>query len=1127
MAPPPTSPAGPPDQPSEETFSFATVPPVAADDDTDSPPTQVDPPAAQPLSREELKAIHEEPPPTIPGYEVQGELGRGAMGVVYKARQVGLNRIVALKMILHSQHAGSAGRARFKAEAEAVARLQHPNIVQIYEIGEHQGTPFFSLEFCSGGTLAGKLAGAPLEPRDAAQLLEVLARAIQAAHQANVIHRDLKPSNILLGADSTPKISDFGLAKKLDEASQTQHGAIMGTPSYMSPEQASGAGRLIGPLTDVYSLGAILYELLSGRPPFKAASVWDTLAMVSNLEPVPPGRLQPKVPRDLETICLKCLQKDLRRRYASAQHLAEDLRRFLNQEPILARPTPAWERAWKWASRRPAAAALVFAVGLLMVMSTFGGLFYGRYAKQQAAAQRLDFDRKMRFDTAWHEGKEAETAGLLALERGQQDEAERQFSVASDRLGRALELIDPRDEELRDSVEKQREKVQQHIAEQEARRSVQNKARAFLAAHREVLFHQIHPSGRDEQSSREQVLRLAPAALARLGIKVERPPANIVRALMDDRDRYESPHQFAQVLEGCFEVLLVWAEAEAQQNGEPGVGAASRAALPVRLGSPDLLGVRPLRLLAIAETLRKAQALPVPRAFYVRRSRYRARTGDERRAKEDSTRAAAMKPQNALDHFLAALEAWPGKPAEAAAACEATLRRQPDHFWARYLQSLFLLHSGKWAEAKAGFMDCLARHDFPAARLHLASALVELDELTAATEDFDTVLRQAKDPLTRYAALVNRTPLWVRLKRFDKAQADLNEAIALRPNDHLAHVSLAQVLGAQGNWPAAIAQLTKAIETLAPKVEDGGPKARRSPSALAELYFGRARAYRELKNDAAARKDFEAVVGLGPKAATRDRYLSALVELGYLKHTAGDYDGALADFAAALAINPDYAPALRQRAETLLKLDRHAEAGKVLDRYLHKAALSAEDRPIYLARGLIHAKMGEHLQAIEMFNRVLLIKSDAETHSHRGWSYLQMDAPRLALADFNVATREGLTTFAAVSGRSMAQVRLGKVPGAVADAEDAAKLAETPEALLLPAIVFARASVLTTARTPRSRDGATYEERAVELVEQALRELPREKRADFWNSRVQKEDTLAVVRLHPRLVRLAKGWASK
>jgi serine/threonine-protein kinase len=273
----------------------------------------------------------------VPGYVVLQELGRGGMGVVYAARQLGLNRTVALKMILSGGQAGAEELTRFRTEAEAAARLQHPNIVQVYEVGEHEGRPFFSLEFCPGGSLAQRLTGAPLGANEAASLAEQLALAVQSAHDAGVLHRDLKPANVLLTEDGTPKVTDFGLAKRLDAgAGQTQSGAVLGTPSYMAPEQAAGRGKGAGPAADVYALGAVLYECLTGRPPFRGETTFDTLTQVLETPPAPPRLLNAAVPVELEAICLKCLEKAPADRYASAKELAADLRRFLLGEPVRA-----------------------------------------------------------------------------------------------------------------------------------------------------------------------------------------------------------------------------------------------------------------------------------------------------------------------------------------------------------------------------------------------------------------------------------------------------------------------------------------------------------------------------------------------------------------------------------------------------------------------------------------------------------------------------------------------------------------------------------------------------------------------------------------------------------------------
>jgi eukaryotic-like serine/threonine-protein kinase len=356
------------------------------------------------------RAAEPAPWPAVPGYEVLGELGRGGMGVVYRARQAGLNRFVALKMIRAGDRAGADALARFSREAEAAGRLRHPNLVQVYEVGWHEGLPFFCLEYVDGGSLAERLDGVPHLARPAAALVEVLARAMHYVHECGIVHRDLKPSNILLQiADCSlpidqpqtaicdlrsarPKITDFGLAKLLDEdARLTRSGVIVGTPGYMAPEQVIAGPQPVGPAADVYALGAILYELLSGRPPFVGPTALDTVEQVVHAEPVPPRRLQPRVPSNLETVCLKCLHKEPQKRYASALDLAEDLHRFLAGIPIQARPSGTWERGFKWAKRRPAVAALVTVSFLAVLSFAVGGWWHNvqlRRANQIAEDRR-------------------------------------------------------------------------------------------------------------------------------------------------------------------------------------------------------------------------------------------------------------------------------------------------------------------------------------------------------------------------------------------------------------------------------------------------------------------------------------------------------------------------------------------------------------------------------------------------------------------------------------------------------------------------------------------------------------------------------------------------------------------
>ncbi len=440
--------------------------------------------------------------PVLPGYEILELLGRGGMGVVYKARQLDLDRLVAIKMILAGEFASPETVARFRSEARAVAQLQHPNLVQIFDVGEFNGRLFLTFEYVEGGSLEKRLNGVPQLPKPSAKLLKELSHATQFAHNRSIVHRDLKPSNVLLATSVSgstnpdsplagdsirlateaatdellpnyaasgsvgfvpraseasadfgqPKIADFGLAKDLnEEGSHTRTGAILGSPCYMAPEQASGVTDRIGPACDVYALGSILYEMLTGRPPFRAHTVADTLDQVRHQEPIPPRRLLPSIPRDLETICLKCLQKDPTQRYESAGALADDLDRYLRDEPVLARPVSRTERSYRWCRRHPLVALLLALLALVTSGGMTGIIWQWKEANQQREFAELNAGQfRSQRDTARQQQVRAETNQARAERSAYFHRiGQAQGEWESNQAGRAVQRLDECPSELR------------------------------------------------------------------------------------------------------------------------------------------------------------------------------------------------------------------------------------------------------------------------------------------------------------------------------------------------------------------------------------------------------------------------------------------------------------------------------------------------------------------------------------------------------------------------------------------------------------------------------------------------------------------------------------------------------
>ncbi|MCI0538979.1 MAG: serine/threonine protein kinase, partial [Verrucomicrobiales bacterium] len=404
-------------------------------------------------------------------YELMEEIGRGGMGIVYRARQVGLNRTVALKMLLGGQFASKQEVLRFRSEAEAAANLQHPNIVGIHETGERDGRHYFSMDFVQGRTLAEIVRGGPLPAQHAARYAHMIAEAIEYAHSQGVLHRDLKPSNVLIDTNDQPRITDFGLAKRVrGDFGLTVSGQVLGSPNFMPPEQCgvaavvrrraervSGAGRStelplresarrlttaatkarLGPASDVYGIGALLYHLLTGRPPFQAETIEEVLLLLREADPVRPRLLNASVPRDLETICLKCLQKEPDRRYQRAQELADELGRFLRGEPIHARPVSPPEKIWRWACRKPLLAALILLVNVLAAAAVLGIFSQWQRAERSAEAERRERNIALSANRDLKQAnlRLAETINLLEFQRAED------FFQARDAAGGVAHLL--------------------------------------------------------------------------------------------------------------------------------------------------------------------------------------------------------------------------------------------------------------------------------------------------------------------------------------------------------------------------------------------------------------------------------------------------------------------------------------------------------------------------------------------------------------------------------------------------------------------------------------------------------------------------------------------------------------
>jgi serine/threonine protein kinase/Flp pilus assembly protein TadD len=1051
-----------------------------------------------------------EPPadviPEVEGYEILERIGQGGMGVVYRARQGGLERLVALKVIRGGSHAAPEHLARFRIEARALARLGHPNVVQIYDVGRSAGVPFVALELLEGGSLEGRVAGTPQPETTSAELLITLARAMGAAHKAGVVHRDLKSANVLFAADGTPKIADFGLAKRLDEEDgQTQTGQVMGSPSFMAPEQARG--REVGPLADVYSLGAILYEMLTGRPPFKGSSPMETLFQVVHDEPVPPTRLRPGLSSDLETIALKCLAKEPDRRYESAEALADDLDRYLSATPILARPIGLRERAWKWARRQPVLATLALVTLLAAI-----GLASLSYRNYRVALLRTRAEIQ--------NAEEFEIKGLKVIDDGQLDLRDHHYVVGLQRLNDFRLKIppNPRLADLRDRIDglitllRESQRREARIAEAKAQLS------KFRSFRRQAQLGAVQSVGMGETRDVKGIRQVIPEALEVFGIGDSKANPNTL--LLPEALTAEEK---TEVEKGIYELLLMLADAVARPlPGEDSIRQADQALL----------------ILDRAYGLR-----PSPRAYqayYLIRADCLARKGEKTAAENDRQTASAM-PADAFSHLhrgetLHQERKW----REAISEFETALRLEPDMFRAQLLLAVCQLQDRLFDQARTNLTACIQREP-ESINLYLLRGFASGEvgdqrqtdalkvgsrreprqkeefqkaidaDFEAAEADFEKVMTLKPSTDERYGLLVNRGVLRFRRHRLDDAVKDLLEAIALRPDEVSAHQVLGEVYRQQGRTEQAIAQFTRGI-ALKP--------------GMASLYRGRAlsrlhRGYSSTEAREESIRDLSEAIRLDRPddrefAVDRARRARLLLQ-------AGRATDSLADSEDALKAAPNDPEALLLRARSLLELKRFPDVVNACNEAIARGRPSAE---LYEIRGLGRASRSDYAGAIQDYTQSLALDPNRTTPLiQRGWAYLVSDASSLAFHDFDEAIRLAPGDPDAYNGRGFARVLHGQFREATEDAEASIVRGSTdPRTHYNAARIYAKAAVAAIADNPRKsqkRIAEDYQDRAQALIRLALELMPAADRGEFWRTVVEADPALTALRQRPKFSQLA------
>jgi tetratricopeptide (TPR) repeat protein len=1067
------------------------------------------------------------PFPKVPGYEIIEEVGRGGMGIVYKARELQLERLVALKMI-HPERGHSSGPQdiqRMLAEARAVAQCKHPNLVLIYKIDEQ--VPYLSLEFLEGGNLSRRLAGEPQPAKWAAALLETLARAMDFAHKKNIVHRDLKPSNILLSDDGTPKITDFGLAKRLDAKEvDSEEGWIVGTTMYMSAEQAWGRNDQVGAPADIYALGAILYEVLTGRPPFKAADKWETLKLVRTAEPVPPRNLVPQVPFDLELICLKCLRKDPAARYASAGQLADELRNFQEGRPLVyTRPTPAWEVAWKWTKRQPALASLM-AVSLIALVSLFAVLYQrARIAESELSEQQRISGQRDKIRDWLQKAKEASDNEKIDQAQGY--------------LSSALSDIEsePLFAEFKALYAERKEETDRKEKAIRGKQDADDKYEKLSKYRDDALFHGSVYTGVD-----------LPTYVGATKVACENaltvfPQDAVGRPVLPEQYLSKERREACQAI--CYELLLILAAVEAP-------------------ATPDGKDPTPEQAKKALKHLdRAAQFGRASHAYHMRRATYLKINGELDEAAKELALAAKQSPAGALDHFLTAdSRLKQGRLTEAADEFGKAVDHEPKHFWAWYFRGMCNLQLVRPNLAEQNFTACLSiRTDNLWPHVMRGFANGQLGRFDDAERDFALAMKMLKmkpDPQAVYSIKVHQGNLslsqaklgpgsvpipWLnpfftpnlelafrgaadlayREERLAMAAKFLTEAQNQDKEKHAAYLYLGLVFQQHKDLDKATNSISEAIA-----------KAKhQSLLVQSHLYGQRARVRRQQGQLDLALEDLKEAFKLYPTAEDH-------AESGRVFYELGRYEAAVAAYNIAFTLRPEEAEVYRRKADVQLHMLGEKDARNEKDPQLERDALAtllqylakkgAPSPEIHRNIGRLYARQREGAHAIVAYTDALRLQPDSATYAARGWAYLASENSVKALADFDMAILFDAKNARAYTGRALIRTQMERYTDALADAELALKHDDAESKALLRwnvAHVYARIAANAEKKKLR-KDFFDYQNRAVDMIIEALQFVPDpQNKLAFWEDYIAKNALLAPLKGSVRFISLEKQYGQK